>query len=130
MDDESRYASLRSEIAFLAENSDHVLSRWASIMLTSDVYAGVIDQHVKLGGDVAWIAGLFDASYPPDDASRRQRAHSSPALEIEGELSAEWLADRIVVISQLAEQLDRTTLELALRIVPVQWWEVRLGTST
>jgi hypothetical protein len=25
-----------------------LLSRWASVMLTSDVYAGVIDQHVEL----------------------------------------------------------------------------------
>ena len=130
VDDESRYESLRSEFAFLAEHSDQVLSRWASVMLTSDVYAGVIDQHVELGGDVAWIAGLFDASYPPADASRRKRARSSPAVEIESELSGEWLADRIVVISQLAEELDRTTLELALRIVPVQWWEERLGTNT
>lgn len=129
VDDERRYESLRSEIAFLAENSDHVLSRWASIMLTYDVYAGVIDQHVELGGDVAWIAGVFDASYPPADASRRKRARSSPAVEIESELSGDWLADRIVVIAQLAERLDWTTLELALRIVPVQWWEERLGTS-
>jgi hypothetical protein len=129
VDDESRYESLRSEIAFLAANCDHVLSRWASIMVTSDVYAGVIDQHVELGGDIAWIAGLFDASYPPADAARRKRARSSPAVEIESELSGEWLADRIVVIAQLAEELDRTTLELALRIVPVQWWEDRLGTS-
>jgi hypothetical protein len=129
VDDESRYESLRSEIAFLAANCDHVLSRWASIMVTSDIYAGVIDQHVELGGDIAWIAGLFDASYPPADAARRKRARSSPAVEIESELSGEWLADRIVVIAQLAEELDRTTLELALRIVPVQWWEDRLGTS-
>jgi len=99
-------------------------------MLTSDVYADVIDQHVELGGDVAWIAGLFDVKYPPADSSRRKRARSSPAVEIESELNGEWLADRIVVISQLAEQLDQTTLELALRIVPVQWWEERLGTST
>ena len=99
-------------------------------MLTSDVYAGVIDQHVELGGDVAWIAGVFDASYPPADASRRKRARSSPAVEIESELSGEWLADRMVVIAQLTERLDWTTLELALRIVPVQWWEERLGTST
>jgi hypothetical protein len=50
-----------SEIAYLASHCDRVLSRWASIMLTSDVYAGVIDQHVELGGDIAWIAGIFHA---------------------------------------------------------------------
>jgi hypothetical protein len=129
VDDEADYASLRSEIAFLAEHSDHVLNRWASIMVTSDVYAGVIDQHVELGGDVAWIAGLFDASFPTGDDSRQKRARSSAAVEIESELNSQWITDRIVVIAQLAEELDRTTLELALRIVPVQWWEARLGTD-
>jgi hypothetical protein len=128
VDDDGRYDSLRSEVAFLAENADQVLSRWASVMLNSDVYAGVIDRHVELGGDVAWIAGLFDANYPPADIRRQKRARSSPAIEIENELGGDWLADRIVVITQLAEELDRTTLELALRIVPVQWWEERLGT--
>ena len=126
--DDDRYDSLRSEVAFLAENSDHVLSRWASVMLNSDVYAGVIDRHVELGGDIAWIAGLFDATYPPADTRRQKRARSSPAIEIESELGGDWLADRIVVIAQLAEELDQTTLELALRIVPVQWWEERLRT--
>jgi uncharacterized membrane protein len=129
VDDEKRFESLRSEIAYLSAHCDQVLSKWASIMVTSDIYAGVIDQHVELGGDIAWIAGIFDASYPPADASRRKRARSSPAVEIESQLSREWLADRIVVISQLAEELDWTTLELALRIVPVRWWEDRLGTS-
>jgi len=129
VDDDGRYASLRSEVAFLAENADQVLSRWASVMLSSDVYAAVIDRHVELGGDVAWIAGLFDANYPPADVRRQKRARSSPAIEIENELGSDWLADRIVVIAQLAEELDRSTLELALRIVPVQWWEERLGTS-
>ena len=50
-------------------------------------------------------------------------------MEIESELGGEWLADRIVVITQLAEELDRSTLELALQIVPVQWWAERLGTN-
>ena len=120
-----RFASLRSEVAFLAEHADEVLGRWAGVMLGSEVYAEVIDRHVELGGDVAWIAGIFDATYPPSDMRRQRRARSSPAVEIESELGAEWLADRIVVITQLAEELDRRTLELALRIVPVRWWEER-----
>ena len=89
-----------------------------------------MDRHVELAGDVSWIAGLFDSSYPPTDRRRRKRARSSPAVEIESELSGEWLADRIVVITQLAEDLDLITLELAFAgRVPVQWWEERLGTS-
>ena len=98
-------------------------------MLGSEVYAEVIDRHVELGGDVVWMAGLFDAAFPPSDPRRQKRARSSPAMEIESQLDSEWLADRIVVITQLAEELDRSTLELALRLVPVEWWEERLGTT-
>ena len=126
---DDRFASLRSEVAFLAEHANEVLGRWAGVMLGSEVYAEVIDRHVELGGDVAWMAGIFDATYPPSDLRRQRRARSSPALEIESEVGVNWLADRIVVITQLAEELDRRTLELALRIVPVRWWEERLGTN-
>jgi len=129
VDDDDRRARLQSEIAFLAEHADEVLGRWAAVMLDSDVYAEVIDRHVELAGDVAWLGGLLDMAQPPDDERRQKRARSSPAVQIETELSGEWLADRIIVIAQLAEQLDRGTLELALRIVPVQWWEARLGTT-
>jgi hypothetical protein len=130
VNDKDRFSSLRSEVALLAEHADEVLSRWASVMLASEIYAEVIDRHVELGGDVAWIAGLFDTAYPPSDPLRRMRARSSPAVEIESQLGDKWLADRIVVITQLAEELDRSTLDLALRIVPVEWWEERLGTSS
>jgi hypothetical protein len=129
VDDDDRYTTLRSEVVFLADHADEVLGRWAPVMLGSEIYAEVIDRHVELAGDVSWIAGLFDSSYPPTDGRRRKRARSSPAVEIDSELSGEWLADRIVVITQLAEDLDLITLELALRIVPVQWWEERLGAS-
>jgi hypothetical protein len=128
VDDDARAASLRSEFAFLADHGDAVLARWATVMLGSEVYAEVIDRHVELGGDVVWMAGLFDAAFPPSDPRRQKRARSSPAVEIESQLDNEWLADRIVVITQLAEELDHATLDLALRIVPVQWWEERLGT--
>ncbi len=32
-------------------------------------------------------------------------------------------------MTQLAEQLDSGTLDLALKIVPVEWWEERLDTT-
>ena len=128
VDDDELRDRLHTEIAFLAEHADEVLGRWAAVMLNAQVYAEVIDRHVELVGDVAWIGGVLDAGYPPDDARRQKRARSSPAVQIEADLGGEWLADRIVVITQLAENLDRSTIELALQIVPVQWWETRLGT--
>jgi len=126
-DDDSR-ASLHREIAFLASHADEVLGRWADVMISVEMYAEIIDRHVELAGDVAWIGALLDSSQPPEDVRRQRRARSSPALQIQSDGSDEWLANRLVVITQLAEALDRGTLELALRIVPVQWWEERLGT--
>jgi hypothetical protein len=123
-------ARLHTEIVFLAEHSDEVLGRWAAVMLNSEEYAEVLDRHVELVGSIAWIAGLLDSSDPPNDAHRQRRARSSPATQIQSEGSSEWLADRLVVMTQLAEALDRGTLELALRVVPVQWWEARLGGTT
>jgi hypothetical protein len=127
--DDDAHARLQQDIAFFAEHADEVLGRWAAVMLNAEVYAEIIDRHVELAGDIAWIGGILDTSHPPDDIRRQRRARSSAAVQIENEPGVEWLADRIVVITQLAEALDRGTLELALRIVPVQWWEARLGTA-
>ena len=95
----------------------------------ADVYAEVIDRHVVLAGDINWLISLLDIADAPSDHRRRRRANSSPAVQIEGQVAGEELANRIVVIAQLAEQLDRATLELALRIVPVEWWRARLGAT-
>jgi hypothetical protein len=129
IDDTERRARLHADIALLSEHCDEILGRWASVMLNSEAYAEILDRHVELAGDIVWIANLFDSSYPSPDARRQMRARSSPAIQIQPELSGEWLADRIVVVTQLAEKLDRGTLELALRIVPVEWWQSRLGTD-
>jgi hypothetical protein len=129
LDDDDSRDRLHTEIALLSDHSDEVLGRWAAVMLNAEVYAEIIDRHVELAGDIAWIGGILDASYPPDDPRRQRRARSSPAVQIEADLGSDWLADRIVVITQLAENLDRGTLELALQIIPVQWWQSRLGVT-
>jgi hypothetical protein len=98
-------------------------------MLNADVYAEVIDRHVELASDISWLISLLDNADPPEDHRRQRRASASPAVQIEGQIAGEDLANRIVVIAQLAEELDRTTLELALRIVPVAWWQARLGAT-
>ncbi len=98
-------------------------------MLNADAYAEIIDRHVELASDVAWLGTLLDQSEPSDDPMRRRRARSSVAVQMEGANDGDWLANRLVVITQLAEELDRGTLDVALRVVPVQWWAARLGTT-
>lgn len=123
--DPDRRRLLHKRIAHFVAVSDALLGRWAGVMLNADVYAEVIDRHVELVGDIAWLGSMFDHFEPPvDDARASDWSH--PAFDIEGELDDDQLAARIVTITQLAADLDRTTLELALRIVPVEWWATRL----
>jgi hypothetical protein len=97
-------------------------------MLNADAYAEIIDLHVELASDLAWIKGLVAEPNPAVDF-RRRRARFNSAVRLEGNVDDQWLADRVVTITQLAEELDRSTFAAALRVVPVGWWESRLGTT-
>ena len=127
--DDALRRGLRDALAFLAADTDETLGRWAAVMLNADVYAEVIDRHVELVGDVGWLSSLLDNADPPQDHRRQRRATSNAAVQIEGQIAGEELARRIVAITQLAEERDRNTLELARRIVPLEWWRARLGAT-
>jgi hypothetical protein len=128
--DADRRRVLRDHVARLVVHNDEVLGRWAAVMLNADAYAEVVDRHVELAGSLAWLGSLLDQSKPSDgDQLRWHRARSNPAVQITGDMGDERLAQRLAAITQLAEQLDRGTLDLAVKIVPVAWWEARLGTT-
>jgi len=128
--DTDRRRVLRDHIARLVVNNDEVLGRWAAVMLNADAYAEVVDRHVELAESLAWLGSLLYQSEPGDgDELRWHRARSNPVVQITGDMDDDRLAQRLVAITQLAEQLDRGTLELAVKIVPVAWWEARLGTT-
>jgi hypothetical protein len=126
--DTERQRKLRTEIATFVEHNDAVLGRWAAVMLNVDAYAELLDRHVELAGDLTWLSSLLErGSTDHDHAARRRRSH--PAAMIEGPLNEDQLVQRMVAITQLAEQLDRGTLAVALRIVPVEWWREQLGAA-
>jgi hypothetical protein len=128
--DHDRRRLLHEEISRWVSHSDEVLGRWASVMLNADAYAEVIDRHVELASDVAAVGSLLDYSEPTDDddGGRRRKARSSAVVQKRvRSATSSWL--RLVVFTQLAEELHRETLQLALRVVPVEWWATRLGTT-
>src|SRR5580658_10386533 len=128
--DADRRRVLRDHVARLVVHNDEVLGRWAAVMLGTDLYAEVVDRHVELAGSLAWLGSLLDQSEPSEGAELRwHRARSNPAVQITGNMDDDQLTQRLVAITQLAEQLDRGTLDLAVKIVPVAWWEARLGTT-
>jgi hypothetical protein len=120
---------LHDTVTNFLEHNDAVLGRWAAVMLNADVYAELIDRHVELAGDLAWLSSVLGLELAEDDG-RTRMARSHPAALIEGPLNNELLVHRLAAITQLAEQLDRGTLELALRIVPIEWWREQLGASS
>jgi len=127
--DAERRRGLQDEVARLVSHSDDIIGRWAAVMLNSKTYAEVIDRHVELASELLWLGSVLDNSEPPDDVRRRKRARSHPAVQLETHIDDETLIQRVVVIAQLAEELDRSTLAKAFRIVPFDWWEARLGTA-
>lgn len=135
--DVDRRRTLRDHVVRLVVHNDEVLGRWAAVMLNNDAYTEVVDRHVELAGSLAWLGSLLDQSVSSDEKNRSSdedqlrwhRARSNPALQITGDMDNDRLAQRLVAIVQLAEQLDRGTLDLAVKIVPVAWWEARLGTT-
>ncbi len=124
-----RRRRLHQSVARTVIHNDEVLGRWAGVMLNTDLYAEVIDRHVELASDLAWLGSLLDNLDPSDDDPRQRVSRSHPAVQLEGAIDDNQLAERLVAITQLAEELDRNTLELALRLVPVEWWAARLGTT-
>jgi hypothetical protein len=126
--DDDRRRLLHTGINRSVSRSNDVLGRWAAVMLGDNAYARLIDRHVELASDVAWLGNLLDQFEPIDEDRGRQRiSQSSPAVQLVGAFDDKQLADRVVRITQLAERLDRQTLELALRIVPAEWWAARHG---
>jgi hypothetical protein len=119
---------LHDTVTTLLEHNDAVLGRWAAVMLNADVYAEVIDRHVELAGDLAWVSSVLGFELTPGDG-RTRTARSHPAGLIEGLPDTEQQAQRLAAITQLAEQLDRGTLAAALRIVPIEWWREQLGAT-
>ncbi len=111
--DADRRQRLRDEIALLVAQSDEVLGRWAAVMLNVDAYAEVIDRRVELASDLAWLARLLGHLEPPDDQRCPRRGRSHTPIQVEGEVDHQRLADTLLALTQLAERLDRGTLELA-----------------
>jgi hypothetical protein len=105
-----------------------VLGRWADVMVNSGTYAEIVDRHVELYSRLYWWGSVLDESDPLAEHLNRPRlSRVSPATQAAvGPIDDEWLRDNLVAIAQLAESLDRGSFELAMRIVPLDWWVSQL----
>ena len=100
-------------------------------MLNSSAYAEMIDRHVELYSRIAWVGSLLNHYEPIDDQPQRANLSLSyPAVQLQRGVDDEQLSDWLVAIAQLAESLDHATLQIALQIVPPEWWAARLPSAT
>jgi hypothetical protein len=115
-------------IGDLLGQGQEVLGRWADVMVNSGTYAEIVDRHVELYSRLYWWGAVLDESDPLEEhLSRPRLSRVSPATQATaGPVEDEWLRDNLVAIAQLAESLDRHSFEIALRIVPLDWWVSRL----
>src|SRR5436309_2874317 len=122
-----RREQLHRLIAGLLGHGQEVLGRWAAVMVNSGTYAEIVDRHVELYSRLYWWGSVLDESEPLEEhLSRPRLSRVSPATQTSGPVEDEWLRDNLVAIAQLAESLDRGSFELALRIVPLDWWATQL----
>ena len=122
-----RREQLHRLIAGLLGQGQEVLGRWADVMVNSGTYAEIIDRHVELYSRLYWWGSVLDESEPLEEhLSRPTLSRRSPATQAGGPVEDEWLRDNLVAIAQLAESLDRGSFELAMRIVPLDWWATQL----
>jgi len=122
-----RREHLHRLIARLLAHGEEVLGRWADVMVNSGTYAETVDRHVELYSRLYWWGSVLDESDPLEEhLSRPRLSRLSPATQASGPIEDEWLRDNLVAIAQLAESLDRSSFELAMRIVPFEWWAAQL----
>jgi hypothetical protein len=122
-----RREQLHRLIVELVGHGQEVLGRWADVMVNSGTYAEIVDRHVELYSRLYWWGSVLDESEPLDEHLGRPRlSRVSPATQASGPIEDEWLRDNLVAIAQLAESLDRVSFELAMRIVPLDWWVSQL----
>jgi hypothetical protein len=122
-----RREQLHRLIARLRAHGQEVLGRWADVMVNSGTYAEIVDRHVELYSRLYWWGSVLDESEPLEEHLRGPRlSRLSPATQASGPVDDEWLRDNLVAIAQLAESLDRSSFELAMQIVPPEWWAAQL----
>jgi hypothetical protein len=125
--DADRREQLHRLIAVLRGQCQEVLARWADVMVGSGAYAEIVDRHVELYSRLYWWGSVLDESEPLEEHLGWPRlSRLSPATQASGPVEDEWLRDNFVAIAQLAESLDRSSFELAMRVVPFEWWEAQL----
>ena len=102
-----------------------LLGRWAVALTASETYAEIFDRHVELYGRVNGLLQFLREGYKQTDPrglrGRVRREYSSPG----GEAEDQWFVDNLIGTINISAGLEDETWDLALRILPQDWWDRR-----
>jgi hypothetical protein len=122
-----RREQLHHLIAGLLGHGDELLGRWAEVIVSSGPYAEIVDRHVELYSRLYWWGSVLDESDPLEEHHNRPKlSRVSPATQTYGSVDDAWLPENLVAIAQFAESLDRSSFQVAFRIVSRDWWSTQL----
>lgn len=89
-----RRKELQDTVTIDLQHNEAVLGRWAAVVLNADVYAELIDRHVELAGDLAWLSSLLGFEFVDHDGRADNGPNHPPGL-IEGQPDDDLLAQRL-----------------------------------
>jgi len=117
--------NLSGQLAESLVEGHQVLGRWAVALTSSETYAEIFDQHVELYGRVGGLQLFLHDGYRQSDPrgrrGRARREYGSPG----GEVQDEWFVDNLVGTIKIGASLEDATWDLALRLLPEEWWDRR-----
>jgi hypothetical protein len=124
-----RKAQIREQLAGKLNerlaDGHQLLGRWAVALTASETYAEIFDRHVELYGRVNGLFQFLREGYKQTDPrglrGRVRREYSSPG----GEAEDEWFVDNLIGTINIGAGLEDETWDLALRILPQDWWDRR-----
>ena len=117
--------ALAREVADLVLSGRAIVGRWAIAMTGSETYAEVFDQHVELLGRVQGLQFFLEHGYRQSDPRGRRGRPRREYLAPGGEEHDDWFVDNVVTTMHIAATLEDETWDLALRVVPEDWWNRR-----
>ncbi len=113
--DPLRRGELQGSLGQTLATSRELISRWGAVFTGSASFSELFDRHVEMIGR---IHGLW---YFLAYGRRRGSRFRSPG----GSHRDDWFVDNLLSMTRIAIRLENETWEIALRVVPPDWWDTR-----
>jgi hypothetical protein len=113
--DPLRRGELQESLGQTLATSRELISRWGAVFTGSTSFSELFDRHVEMIGRVHGL--WYFLAY----GRRRGSRFRAPG----GSHRDDWFVDNLLSMTRIAIRLENETWEIALRVVPPDWWDTR-----